>query len=71
MDMKILFAILFVSASCSSPPVQEVKPYPVSQIPEHLKPVPGDTPEPLFASTIIQRAKQANLGALKSKKVAG
>jgi hypothetical protein len=67
MDMKVLFAMLLVSAFGFSLPVAEVTPHPFSQVQEHLKPVPGDTPELLFASTITRRAKQAGPVALKNK----
>jgi hypothetical protein len=68
-------------ASCSAPVKQETNSAPQKQesvsaptpqqVEPQLKPVTGDRSEPLFAETINERAKEANLSSLKSKTLSG
>jgi hypothetical protein len=77
MIMRAIYILLLLLTSCSAPfgresggepHEQENSSAPLSQkIALQLKPVSGDRSEPLFADTINERAKAANLSPLKSE----
>ena len=78
--MKTIPILLLLMASCAAPVIPESG---VSQKQENssalisqkvepkLKPIAGDRSEPLFAETIDERTKEANLSSLRSKKLNG
>lgn len=81
MNMKTISILLLLMVSCTAPVKQESGvasqkhenvSVPIAQkVKPQLKPVAGDQSEPLFAETINERAKEANLSSLKSKKLSG
>ena len=70
LEMKVILAIIFVGASVLYVGVGTAKHYASPQEQLQLKPIPGDTPQPLFASTILDRSKQADILPLNEKKLA-
>lgn len=62
--------MLVLCPFCLVSPIQDGSTATIA-VQEHLRPVPGDTPEPLFASTISARAREANLGSLRRKDLHG